>query len=167
MIELPSSHKKRVQNRTPYKYKVQVWEEMYRANLSALQIAKLLDIPRNQIQRYISKLGIARTPRQEARLHTRESSHWRTMRNRAVSLWIEVKGEIPLGYHIHHIDNDYTNNSIDNLKCIKGGEHTRLHLSERKHCKHGHKLEPDNIQYEKTSKGYVLRRCKTCRRGKK
>lgn len=35
-------------------------------------------------------------------------------------------GEIPEGYDIHHIDEDKTNNKIENLMCLPKSEHTRL-----------------------------------------
>lgn len=45
-------------------------------------------------------------------------------------VWECNYGEIPKGYHIHHIDKDKGNNSIENLELIKAGRHSRLHLTE-------------------------------------
>ena len=36
-------------------------------------------------------------------------------------------GEIPNGYHIHHIDGNALNNDISNLVCISAEEHTKIH----------------------------------------
>lgn len=46
-------------------------------------------------------------------------------------VWEFHKGEIPNGYHIHHVDHDKTNNDIENLKAISASEHTSLHGTER------------------------------------
>ena len=43
-------------------------------------------------------------------------------------VWEKLNGkEIPLGFHIHHLDNDKTNNAIDNLICISPKEHFDIH----------------------------------------
>lgn len=39
-------------------------------------------------------------------------------------------GEIPKGYHIHHIDGNHSNNSIDNLACVTAQEHYDIHYSQ-------------------------------------
>ncbi|MBQ4495646.1 MAG: HNH endonuclease [Selenomonadaceae bacterium] len=36
-------------------------------------------------------------------------------------------GEIPEGYHVHHLDDNKTNNAIVNLQCLTKQEHRRLH----------------------------------------
>ena len=36
-------------------------------------------------------------------------------------------GEIPKGYHIHHIDGNPLNNDISNLLCISAEEHKKIH----------------------------------------
>ena len=40
-------------------------------------------------------------------------------------VWEKEKGKIPLGWDIHHIDNDKTNNKIENLECLPKSEHTK------------------------------------------
>ena len=42
-------------------------------------------------------------------------------------VWADIHGEIPPGYHIHHINGDKSDNRIDNLECIQASKHTRLH----------------------------------------
>jgi len=49
----------------------------------------------------------------------------RTLMHRYV--WEKEKGKIPIGYDIHHIDLDRTNNDIKNLECISKSEHTKLY----------------------------------------
>lgn len=44
-------------------------------------------------------------------------------------LWELFNGEIPPGYVIHHIDFNKLNNDLSNLKCIKAGDHARLHAT--------------------------------------
>lgn len=39
-------------------------------------------------------------------------------------------GKIPKGYHIHHIDRNPYNNSIENLVCLSPEEHSKIHESE-------------------------------------
>lgn len=39
-------------------------------------------------------------------------------------------GKIPNGYHIHHIDGNPFNNSIENLKCVTAEEHSQIHKNE-------------------------------------
>lgn len=44
-------------------------------------------------------------------------------------IWQENFGDIPDGFHIHHIDGDWTNNEPDNLECISPSEHYDKHRS--------------------------------------
>jgi len=46
------------------------------------------------------------------------------------TVWEFHNGEIPKGYHIHHIDGDRNNNSIENLQMIEGKKHGHLHGKE-------------------------------------
>lgn len=39
--------------------------------------------------------------------------------------------EIHLGYQVHHIDGDWTNNSTENLQLLTRGEHMKIHGEER------------------------------------
>ena len=45
-------------------------------------------------------------------------------------VWTYHNGDIPKGYHVHHIDHNRSNNSIDNLNLIKGTEHLHQHMEE-------------------------------------
>lgn len=45
------------------------------------------------------------------------------------TVWEYHHGEIPDGYHVHHIDGDRSNNSPGNLALIAESEHQRLHMS--------------------------------------
>ncbi|MBR1728432.1 MAG: HNH endonuclease [Selenomonadaceae bacterium] len=43
------------------------------------------------------------------------------------AVWQYHNGEIPQNYHIHHIDGNKDNNSIENLLLLTIAEHTKLH----------------------------------------
>lgn len=47
-------------------------------------------------------------------------------------VWINSKGDIPKGHHIHHIDGDKSNNCIENLECLVVKEHVGKHLTEER-----------------------------------
>ncbi len=42
-------------------------------------------------------------------------------------IWEEYFGPIPDGYHIHHKDEDKTNNKIDNLELLSASDHHKTH----------------------------------------
>lgn len=46
-------------------------------------------------------------------------------------IWLDAGREIPEGHHIHHIDNDHDNNSLENLDCLPGKDHSSLHIKQR------------------------------------
>ena len=46
-------------------------------------------------------------------------------------VWKHHYGDIPKGYHVHHIDENTANNDISNLELLSGSEHLHLHMQER------------------------------------
>lgn len=42
-------------------------------------------------------------------------------------VWESYNGEVPEGYHIHHIDGNKEHNDIENLTMIQSEEHAQLH----------------------------------------
>ena len=42
-------------------------------------------------------------------------------------IWKSVNGDIPEGFHVHHIDENPLNNAIENLECIPAAEHYARH----------------------------------------
>lgn len=42
-------------------------------------------------------------------------------------VWEYHNGDIPNGYHVHHIDGDRTNNAIENLSLLQGSTHLKNH----------------------------------------
>jgi hypothetical protein len=45
-------------------------------------------------------------------------------------VWEKERGPIPAGWHVHHIDRDRGNNSIENLLCLSEEDHKQLHIDE-------------------------------------
>mgnify|MGYP003294393628 CR=1 FL=1 len=45
------------------------------------------------------------------------------------TVWEHHNGEIPKGYHVHHVDEDRSNNQIENLVLLVGSDHNRKHMS--------------------------------------
>lgn len=56
------------------------------------------------------------------------------------SVWEYHNGKITNGYHVHHKDENRSNNQIDNLRLIDGREHLSGHMS-----------QPDRVAYSKES----------------
>lgn len=46
-----------------------------------------------------------------------------------IAVWKYHNGEIPHGYHVHHIDGNRTNNDIGNLELVLGRMHISRHAS--------------------------------------
>lgn len=47
------------------------------------------------------------------------------------AVWEYHNGEIPEGYHVHHVDENRKNNDISNLALIDGKKHCSLHGTEK------------------------------------
>jgi ribosomal protein S27AE len=50
-------------------------------------------------------------------------------------VWRDANGDIPRGYHVHHIDGNRADNRLGNLLLFPGAQHISLHMS-----------EPQNVQ---------------------
>lgn len=53
-----------------------------------------------------------------------------------IAVWKYHNGEIPKGYHVHHIDEDRSNNQIENLCLMPAGMHSSFHQHEEKQREH-------------------------------
>jgi hypothetical protein len=59
--------------------------------------------------------------------HMTESPSRLAYQQRARKIWASVNGIIPEKYVIHHIDGDWKNNDINNLRAVSVAEHMRIH----------------------------------------
>lgn len=103
---------------------------LYKEGLSTREVADLTGIGKTAVAKLIKEAGVSRSKRVAAKPtvpHKPESTHWRTMRNRSRKLWIETYGEIQAGYHVHHIDEDPTNNALSNLELVEARKHVSKH----------------------------------------
>lgn len=55
-----------------------------------------------------------------------------------VAVWKFHNGEIPKGYHVHHIDENRSNNQIENLMLVESFIHLSVHASEREEYNKNH-----------------------------
>ncbi|MFT0800363.1 HNH endonuclease signature motif containing protein [Bacillus swezeyi] len=75
-------------------------------------------------------------------------------------VWEYYNGEIPKGYHVHHIDHDKSNNDISNLTILKASDHTSLHSVENGLTRYDELVEnlnknarPKAIEWHKSEEG--------------
>ena len=50
------------------------------------------------------------------------------------AIWEAANGEVPEGCDIHHIDENKSNNSLENLQCLTVSEHCALHARKQGQC---------------------------------
>ena len=59
-----------------------------------------------------------------------KDGHYTLSGNIHRAVWMYYEGEIPAGYHIHHIDENKDNNCIENLQALTANEHHSLHVAQ-------------------------------------
>lgn len=73
-------------------------------------------------------------------------------------VWEKNFGEIPKGFHIHHKDEDKTNNSIENLALVDPKQHSKLHYNQERADKLRRNLEqnarPKAVEWHKSKEGH-------------
>ena len=109
------------------KYGIQA-EALYLSGLSTRAVAKQLGLSGSWVSNIVKRLGIGRNKR--GLYHKPDSTNKRTCRFRARDMWERKVGPIPEGFHVHHIDGDYTNNDVSNLEVLSPKAHTHLHHPE-------------------------------------
>jgi hypothetical protein len=80
-------------------------------------------------------------------------------------VWRAIHGEIPVGYEIHHIDGNTTNNDISNLECIPRSLHKERHRAElikrgksNEQLSHLRKIRPLTKEWHKSDEGRAWHR---------
>lgn len=124
---------------------------IYLSGLSLEQVAKELNVTRQCVYKSFKKRGFALRgpnfrPIQEydgKKFTLRNNGYYSlTTDNRMLMhryVWEKEKGQIPIGYDIHHINEIKSDNRIENLECLPKSEHTK-------------KYSPHNNQYTKGRK---------------
>lgn len=74
------------------------------------------------------------------------SEHFTASQGIHRAVWQYYNGQIPDGYHIHHIDEDKNNNAVSNLQCLSKSEHQILHME-------------TSERHEKRKRLFVCQRC--------
>jgi NADH:ubiquinone oxidoreductase subunit len=125
---------------------------LYRAGYSLSQVAKRYGRTRQAVHGLFKYRGWGLRPRiaplpfvdfNGERYTVRNTGYYGRTRGKRTLLhrdvWEASNGPIPSGWDIHHIDNDKTNNAVENLECLPKSEHTR-------------KYSPHNNQYTRGRK---------------
>lgn len=75
-------------------------------------------------------------------------------------VWEYYNGEVPEGYHIHHIDKDKSNNDISNLEAIPFSTHAKMHSIEKAEIRREAMIEnlkenalPKAVEWHKSDAG--------------
>jgi len=77
------------------------------------------------------------------KLYKCEKYFTRSRRRLHREVWKYYKGPIPKGYHIHHIDGNTKNNSIENLQLVEGKKHMSYHS--KKWCDENKEFIKENL----------------------
>ena len=117
----------------------------YRDGLSLAEVASEFGITRQSVYKVFKRRGLVLRPRPEpgptqefngrsyslkpTGYYAQTSGERRHMHR---DVWEYHHGPIPPGWDVHHIDEDKSNNDIDNLECLPKADHTRLHHLRRR-----------------------------------
>lgn len=100
---------------------------LYSTGLSSRKIATLLQISKSQVFKICT--DIKRTKSEALRNNwKKESTHWRTLRNRARKLVeTSLNRKLDKSEVVHHIDHDPINNILENLQVMSTRDHGLHH----------------------------------------
>lgn len=75
-----------------------------------------------------------------------------------IYIWEKYYGAVPKGYHVHHIDEDKTNNDISNLALVNAHDHVSMHSSSAERVETAirnmnEKARPKAIEWHKGDQG--------------
>lgn len=72
-------------------------------------------------------------------------------------VWEHFYGPVPKGFHIHHKDEDRSNNNIENLECLPGPKHVSDHGHTEKRLAYGkmhiERIRPKASEWHKSEEG--------------
>lgn len=104
---------------------------LYKEGLSTRQIAEQMNMSSSHVHKLVR--DIARSRSQAAILRQPlQSKHWRTSRTNARKIMERHLGRrLSRLEHVHHIDHDHMNNSLDNLKILSPSDHSKHHHPKR------------------------------------
>lgn len=124
----------------------QLIRDTYMLGFSTRQVAKQLKISPSWVHKICQKSGITRGRSEAATLRQPAiSKHQRSARAAARKIWVRAYGRpVPKGMDVHHIDFDYTNNTLTNLQLVTRAEHMRLHRPKNPVPRH---LRPERKEY--------------------
>lgn len=101
--------------------------ELYLQGFSTRQVARLTNISKSMVALYCK--DILRPKSIACAKPKKETVAWRQCRNRARKLMERHLGrKLASNEHVHHINNDFTDNRIENLTVLLEGEHHSLHV---------------------------------------
>jgi hypothetical protein len=120
---------------------------LYEEGLSLSQVANELSVTRQSVYEAFRKRGFTlRKPNYQPvqwfdgkKFTLRNHGYFeltvepRTLMHRYI--WEKERWPIPIGWDVHHIDENKWNNRIENFECLPKSEHTRFHQAKKKLCK--------------------------------
>ena len=120
--------------------RVQEMYELYKDGYSLEKVGVAFGISRQAVYKMFKRRGYKTRPRawlpyimwDKRKYSLRSNGYYaRTTKERGLlhrDKWEYYNGKIPIGYQIHHKDNNKLNNDIDNLELIHEVDHSYHHL---------------------------------------
>jgi hypothetical protein len=120
--------------------------ERYKEGLSLSEVAKEIGVTRQCVYKAFAKRNFilrAIPPQPEQwydgkKFTLRNHGYFelttgeRTLMHRYI--WEKEMGPIPKGWDVHHVNEDRTDNRVENFECLLKADHTRLHYLKKKHA---------------------------------
>ena len=115
-----------------YRNRPWLYHQYCASGLSPPDIASKCGCGKSTIHRWLERLGVPKRTNSQAKCNYR-NSRWKGGKRRyygqlAHRIWEQHWNEkVPHGYHVHHVDRDYTNNGVSNLALVTASNHSRIH----------------------------------------
>lgn len=77
-------------------------------------------------------------------------------------VWQRHHGPIPKGFHVHHINGNRKDNSLENLELLPSSEHHRHHFKEQGATAEHKKRAADNVKKAWAKMPMLTLRCVVC-----